>query len=100
MFVRFAFSEAWGDKIQRCAESLLSLRALTGVKGVIVHFADNVMEISDQSWRVPLTHKQGICHQERLTRNHHLKGMFFLFAHYILSLQLYMLQLVQNISAI
>ena len=100
MFVHFAFSEAWGDKIQRCAESLLSLRALTGVKGVIVHFADNVMEISDQSWRVPLTHKQGICHQERLTPNHHLKGMFVHFANYILSLQLYMLQLVQNISAI
>ena len=59
-----------------------------------------VMEISNQRWRVPLTHKQGICHQERLTRNHHLKGMFVHFAHYILSLQLYMLQLVQNISTI
>lgn len=58
------------------------------------------MEISNQRWRVPLTHKQGICHQERLTRNHHLKGMFVHFAHYIVSLQLYMLQLVQNISTI
>ena len=52
MFVHFAFSEAWGDKIQRCVESLLSLRVLAGVKCVMVHFAENVK--TSVPWRYPI----------------------------------------------